>query len=484
MLTAEPLIMLGAILLVAAVLLSKTSARWGVPSLLLFLLLGMAAGSEGLLGVAFADFELSRNVGVYALAFILFDGGLGTAWSDVRRVLGRGVVLASVGTLLSALVLGSLAAIILNLDLLEGMLLGAVIASTDAAAVFSILRSQGVTLHTRLRSLLELESGSNDPMAVFLTVGIITLIQGTGTPLGLAGMFVLQMTVGVVVGWLVARGAVIVINRLNLDVSGLYPAMTIGFVLLIYEGTTWLGGSGFLAVYVAGIVMARQRFLHKESLLQFHDSLAWLMQIAMFVLLGLLVFPSHLVPVIGQSLLVAALLIFVARPAAVLLTMAPFRLPVRELALVSWVGLRGAVPIILATFPVVEGIDGGETIFNVVFFVVLTSVSVQGTTIPVVARRLGLVPDARTDSEPADAVDRPESDLTEVAVMAGAPADGRTIVQLELPPRALILLVRRGDGSFMPTGGTMLLAGDRVVMRAEGEDLVAATRILRGTEDA
>lgn len=474
----EPIILLGAGLLLAAVLLSKTSSKWGVPSLLLFLLLGMAAGSEGLLGIEFGNFELARTVGIYALAFILFEGGLGTSWSDVRPVLGRGIVLATVGTLLSAVVLGSLAAALLRLDLLQGMLLGSIIASTDAAAVFSILRSQGVSLSNRLRSLLELESGSNDPMAVFLTVGFITLIQGSGGPIELVGLFALQMAVGAVAGWLGGRGAVALINRLNLEVTGLYPLITIAFVLMIYEGTTWLHGSGFLAVYVAGIVMAKQRFLHRESVLQFHESLAWLMQIAMFVLLGLLVYPSHLLSVVGPALLVAALLIFLARPVAVLVTMPWFKLPVRQLAYISWVGLRGAVPIVLATFPVVNDVAGAETIFNVVFFVVLTSVAVQGTTLSTAARQLGLAPEADEELATVESEHNNPDHVTEVEVGAGAAADGQRIVDLDLPEDVLFLLIRRGREHIQPTGSTTVHAGDRVVFRGDGDDLATVTRLL------
>jgi potassium/hydrogen antiporter len=439
MLSANPLILLAAVLLLTGVLLSKTSSRLGVPSLLLFLGLGMLAGSEGLLGVEFEDFALAQRYGIIALAFILFSGGAGTAWRDVRTILVPGVALATVAVLLSAIFLGAIAAAILRLPLLEGMLLGSVIASTDAAAVFSILRSRGVAIVPRLRHLLELESGSNDPAAVFLTVGMIAIIeQTTGGAIDLVGLFVVQMGVGLVAGWLLARAAVVLINRLHLEYDGLYPVLTIAFVLLTYEGTAWLGGSGFVATYVAGLTVANAEFLHKRSLLRFHDAVAWLMQISMFVLMGLLVFPSHVVPVAGQALLVAAVLLFVARPVAVLLTLVPFRMPLRDIAFVSWVGLRGATPIILATFPVVAGVSNAETIFNVVFFVVLLSVLVQGTTIPAAAKRLGLaVPLPAMDTYSFDAVITGDQGhgLREVTIGEGAAAVGRSIVSLGLPGR-------------------------------------------------
>lgn len=473
MLSANPLIFLAAVLLIAGVLLSKTSSRLGVPSLLLFLGLGMLAGSEGILRIDFEDFALAQRYGIIALAFILFSGGTGTAWRDIRQVVVPGVALATAGVLLSAVVLGAIAAAILDLQLLQGMLLGSVIASTDAAAVFSILRSRGVAIVPRLRHLLELESGSNDPAAVFLTVGMIALLEGTADGVtDLIWLFVVQMGVGLAAGWLLARGAVALINRVHLEYDGLYPVLSVAFVLLTYEGTAWLGGSGFLATYVAGLTIANAQFLHKRSLLRFHDAVGWLMQISMFVLMGLLVFPSHLIPVAGQGLLVAAVLMLVARPLAVLVTLVPFRVPARDIAFVSWVGLRGATPIILATFPVVSGVPNAETIFNVVFFVVLLSVLAQGTTIPAAARRFGVASALRpAERYTFDAIIAGDEGhrLHELAVTAGAPAVGRSIVSLRLPPGVLLVLLYRDGQATVPQGGTVLEAGDRLLLLAEGE---------------
>lgn len=484
MIDATPFVLLAAALLVAGVLLSKTSSRLGVPSLLLFLGLGMVAGSEGLVGIDFEDFTVAQRYGIIALAFILFSGGAETSWREVRTMLAPAIALATVGVLVSALALGSIAAAILGIDWLEGLLLGSVIASTDAAAVFSILSSRGVAILPRLRRLLELESGSNDPAAVFLTVGVIALIQNAGTSAAdLAGLFVVQMSVGVLAGWLLARGAVLLINRIRLEYDGLYPVLTIAFVLLTYEGTAWLGGSGFLATYVAGLTIANAEFLHKRSLLRFHDGIAWLMQISMFVLMGLLVFPSNLVPVAGQAALVAAVLMFVARPIAVFLTLAPFRMRLPEMTFVSWVGLRGATPIILATFPVVAGIPDAETIFDVVFFVVLLSVLVQGTTIPFAARRLGLsVPIRTADRHGFDAVITGETGhgLRELTVATDSPAAGRSVVGLGLPPGVLLVLIYRGGRVLVPQGGTILEAGDRLLLVADGQPYETARELLVG----
>jgi cell volume regulation protein A len=315
---------------------------------------------------------------------------------------------------------------------------------------------------------------------------MIALIERTaeGVP-DLIWLFVIQMGVGVVAGWLLARGAVALINRVRLEYDGLYPVLTVAFVLLTYEGTAWLGGSGFLATYVAGLTIANAEFLHKRSLLRFHDAVAWLMQISMFVLMGLLVFPSHLFPVAGQALLVAAVLMLVARPLAVLLTLVPFRVPAREIAFVSWVGLRGATPIILATFPVVSGVPNAETIFNVVFFVVLLSVLAQGTTIPAAAQRLdvasALRPAERYTFDAIIAGDEGHG-LQEVMIGEGAPAVGRSIVSLGLPPGVLLVLVYREGEIMVPQGGTILEAGDRVLLLAEGEPYQTARRLLTGGE--
>jgi potassium/hydrogen antiporter len=473
----------GAALVLVGVVASKSSSRFGVPSLLLFLAVGMLAGSDGVANIEFDDFELARSFGIVALGYILFSGGLGTRFADIRPVLAPGIALATVGVVLTAGLLGAAAAVILDLPLEEGLLLGAVIASTDAAAVFSILRSRGVKVNRRLGSMLELESGSNDPAAVFLTVALIAWVtQETTSLVEFAGSFVWEMGFGAVAGYGLARAAVWAINRLHLDYDGLYPVMTFAFVLLVLEGVAFLGGSGFLAVYVAGVTLAHHDYLHKRSLIRFHDAIAWLMQISMFVLLGLLVFPSQLVDVALPALAVAAVLMFVARPLAVLVTLLPFRLPMRQVGFVSWVGLRGATPIILATFPVAAAVPDAERLFNVVFFVVLTSVLVQGTTIPWVARRLG------TAEEPGRAAYQPVTfdtlvaaengpELRQVEVDAAAPAVGRALVELALPQGLLIVLVRREQLSFVPQGSTVIAAGDELVIAAEEAHETAVERL-------
>ncbi|HEX2046946.1 MAG TPA: potassium/proton antiporter [Acidimicrobiales bacterium] len=482
--TSDPgaLMAAAAVLVLLGVVASKVSARLGVPALLLFLLVGMAAGSEGVGGIEFADYALAQSIGVVALAFILFAGGFDTEWSSVRPVVGPSLLLATAGVLVTALISGAFASWILDVSLTTGLLLGAVISSTDAAAVFSVLRSRSVSLRGRLRPLLELESGSNDPMAVFLTVGLLELLTEDGaTVAGLLPLFVAQMALGGVAGVLAGKGAVLAINRVRLEYEGLYPVVMIALVLLTYGVTATLGGSGFLAVYVAGLVLGHERFIHKRSLTRFADGLAWLMQIAMFLVLGLLVFPSDLVPVAGKALLVSLVLIFVARPLAAgpLLLLAGFR--PRETLMVSWVGLRGAVPIVLATFPLVEGLAQAELLFNVVFFIVLTSVLLQGTTIPVVARWLGVdAPLERRRWQLVEAVEAgsAKTDLHEVVVGADTPAAGRQIVDLQLPQGVLVVLVSRGGDFVVPQGSTVLMPGDTVLLLADDGALARARSLI------
>ena len=475
-----------AILVLLGVVASKVSARLGVPALLLFLLVGMAAGSEGVGGIEFEDYEAAQAIGVVALAFILFAGGFDTNWSSARPVVGPSLLLATAGVLVTALVSGAFASWLLGISLTAGLLLGAVISSTDAAAVFSVLRSRSVGLRGRLRPLLELESGSNDPMAVFLTLGFLELLTNDrATVAGLVPLFVAQMAIGGVAGVLAGKGAVLAINKVRLEYEGLYPVVMIALVLLTYGVTARLGGSGFLAVYVAGLVMGHERFVHKRSLTRFADGLAWLMQIAMFLVLGLLVFPSDLVPVAGRALLVSLILIFVARPLAAgpLLLLTGFRL--RETLMVSWVGLRGAVPIVLATFPLVDGLDQADLLFNVVFFIVLTSVLLQGTTIPVVARWLGV--DAPLERRPRQLVDMAETgsamtDLHEVTVAADSAATGRQIVDLQLPQGVLVVLVSREGDFVIPQGSTVLMAGDTVLLLADDGALQVARSMMEAAD--
>ena len=472
--------------LLAAILGSKVATRTGAPVLLLFLALGMLAGSDGVGGFYFDNPWLAQSVGVVALAFILFSGGLNTPWQDVRPVLKQGLALSTLGVTLTALCVGWFAATFLGFSLAEGVLLGAIIASTDAAAVFAVLNSKSVRLQGRLKELLELESGSNDPMAVFLTVGMLQLISNPGqSPLTLIPLFVLQMGLGALIGVAAGRAAVWLINRLRLEYDGLYPVLSLAVVLCTYGGTALVGGNGFLAVYLAGLVMAQQDFVHKRSLVQFHDGLAWLMQIAMFVTLGLQVFPSRLPGVALSGLYVTLFLIFAARPLSVFLALAPTKLSLREKLFISWVGLRGAAPIVLATFPLLAGVAQADTIFHLVFFIVLTSVLLQGTLIIPMAKWLKVYDSTPPRSSPLAYVmqDRTiANDLAEIHVPPGAPAVGRQLVDLHLPHDVLVVLIGRGGDMIVPRGGTVIEAGDAVLVLAPAAAGAQVRRVLGEVE--
>ncbi|NWG15372.1 MAG: potassium/proton antiporter [Chloroflexi bacterium] len=457
-----------ALFLCLGILASKFAARSGIPALLLFLLIGMLAGSDGPGGIYLDNPWLTQTVGVTALVLILYSGGLDTRWNDIRPVLWQGLALSTIGVSLTALAVGLFVSHWLGFSLPEGILLGAIISSTDAAAVLTLLRGRGVNLKARLKPLLELESGSNDPMAVFLTIGIIQLLQTPNLALSdLALFFIRQMALGAALGYVMGRAAVQVINRLRLEYDGLYPVLTLALVFLTYGLTASLGGNGFLAVYLAGLLMGNADFIHRRSLLRFHDGIAWLMQIVMFLTLGLQVFPSELPSIAGAGLLVAAFLMFVARPISVLVALLPARMSWREKLFVAWVGLRGAAPIVLATFPLLAGVGSADMIFNLVFFIVLTSVLLQGVSIIPAARLLRVQSSESSARSPLAYMmdDGPMArEMIEITIPEQSAAVGKSIIDLRLPPDTLIVLLGRQDEMIVPGGSTLIEAGDTVLL--------------------
>jgi cell volume regulation protein A len=472
----ELAMLIGAGLVLLSIVATRTSSRFGVPALMLFLGIGMLAGSDGPGGIYFDDYGLAQTVGVVALIYILFSGGLDTDWPAIRPVLTQGLVLANVGVLLSALLLGGFAMLVVGLDWPTALLLGAVVSSTDAAAVFSVMRERGVNLKHNLEPLIELESGSNDPIAVFLTLGLIGLITTPGSSLlGLVPSFVLQMGLGAGGGWMYGQLMVLAVNRLRLQQEGLYVVLTLAMTLLTYAGTTLAGGNGFLAVYLAGIIVGNRNLVHKASILRFHDGVAWLMQIAMFLTLGLLAYPSQLLPVAPMGILVALFLVFVARPLSVFGALVWFRRSLPEMLMVAWAGLRGAVPIVLATFPLLAGVPGAATIFNVVFFAVLVSVLLQGVSISWVARRLGVnAPETRSqDAHTFVPEVRMSSRIMEATVPPGSPLVGRSLLDLGLPRGVLVVQVQRDDTPIVPSGSTVLQAEDHLLVLATPDALPA-----------
>lgn len=468
MFRVDGLILAGAVLILFAVASSKFSARLGLPVLVVFIGLGMLAGSEGIGGIAFENYPLAHGVGTIALVLILFDGGLRTSVPALRLAWKPALTLATAGVLITALITGFAATWILGVPLLHGMLLGSIVGSTDAAAVFSVLRSKGVRLSERLAATLEVESGSNDPMAVFLTVGLLAVLLGDLDPgLGLARLFLLQMSVGAVAGVVAGKLGVAANNRINLDAAGLYPVLTGSFGFLAFGLAAALGGSGFLAVYIAGIVLGNSRIIFQRGIFLFTDGMAWLAQILMFTMLGLLSFPSRVLEVAPAGLLIAGVLILVARPLAVVALLPFFRYSARETTLVSWVGLRGAVPIILATFPLLAGLPEGQLFFNVVFFVVLVSAVTQGWTLPWFAARLGLQRPAEPESPVTleiTSLRHVDSDIVDYLVEAGSKAVGHRIRELSLPDGAVVAMLVRAQEVIPPRGSTRLSPGDHAIL--------------------
>jgi cell volume regulation protein A len=484
----ELYLLVAGVLLLASIVGSKASGRLGVPSLLLFLGVGMLAGSDGPGGIQFTNYALAQSIGTLALALILFRGGLGTSWREIRPVLGSGISLGTLGVLVSAGVMAAFVHFVFQFSWLQALLLGAVVSSTDASAVFTVMKERKLGLHGKITPLLELESGGNDPMAVFLTLGLTGLIVHPGLPWwSIVPLFFKQMLLGGVIGYVLGRASLWAINRLSLQFEGLYSVMTIALALVVFGAAGAIGGSGFLAVYIAGLILGNADFIHKRSLTEFHDGFSWLMQIGMFLTLGLLVNPHELLPTAGLALACALVLVFVARPLSVYLGLAASDLPFNDRSMVAWVGLRGAVPIVLATFPLLAGVPGAKLLFNVVFFIVVTSVLLQGTTLSLVARLLGVKEDlpevtAYPVSYLPTGYDR--NKMVEVEVGSGCRADGRRIVDLHLPTQALIILIHRAGQFLIPSGGTQLVCGDGVLVLADGDDLRQVRQILGQNEGA
>lgn len=458
-----------------AILATRLSSRLGVPALLLFLATGMLAGSDGPGGIWFDDPGLTWSFGVVALSLLLFSAGLDTEARVVRPVLAPGLVLASVGVAASAGLTAAFYTLAFDRPIGEGVLLGAIVSSTDAAAVFGILRTTGIRLRGRIQPLLEMESGSNDPVAIYLTLAATAALAGPSPAIGsvVLGMAA-QMAIGLVVGIAGGRALAWSINRLRVGQEGLYPVFATALSFVVFGGTALAHGSAFVAVYVAGIVAGSGPLIHRRAIVRFHDAVAWLAQISMFVLLGLLVFPSRLPAVAGEGLAIAAFLLFVARPLSVLVSLTPFGFPLREQAMVAWVGLRGAVPIVLAAWPRVMGIEGSERIFDIVFFVVVVSVLVQGVTLPRVARWLGVAEPSERPEQAIAAASGEARGAKAVRLLVGSQADGRSLIDVGLPPGALVALVEHDGEQIVPQGGTLLHEGDHalVIIQAGQEDAV------------
>lgn len=461
------------VLLAVSVGLSRASARLGLPIVLLFLVVGVLAGSEGLGRIAFEDYQFAYRVGTVALVFILFDGGLNTSFASARPVLGPSVLLATVGVLCVAALVG-VAAHLLGVSWPLSMLLGAIVSSTDAAAVFAMLNASGTRLRKRVGLTLEVESGLNDPMAVILTSVLTAALVGTRTSVfAIGGHVLVQMVVGAIMGYVVARAGRWLVLRIRLPAAGLYPAFTLAIACLSYGVATLLDGSGFLAVYVTGMTLGSGALPHAVGIRRVHVALGWLSQVVMFLLLGLLVSPSRLMNVAPMGLALALFLALVARPAVVMLGLKPFKYTLRESAFVGWVGLRGAVPIVLATIPVMAGAPSSRELFDVVFFIVVVGAFVPGATVTRMARWLGVeshAPPPPSALVEVDALTPQGDELRAYFVSSDLAVCGATLAEIPFPSGAAVSMLERAGSLIAPSGSTRLEPGDYVYVIAPMED--------------
>lgn len=473
-LTIENIVLVGSILLFVSIIVGKTSYKFGVPTLLLFLAIGILAGSDGIVGIHFDNPKIAQFIGIVSLNFILFSGGLDTNWTSVKPILREGLVLSTFGVLLTALSLGTFVWFITDFTIYESMLLGSIVSSTDAAAVFSILRSKSLALKYNLRPTLELESGSNDPMAYVLTIAFLTLVvnqeQGISS---IFHLFLQQMIMGGIAGFAFGRLSKVIINNIKLDFEGLYPVLVISLMFITFSATDFVGGNGFLAIYICAVYLGNQDLIHKKTILKMFDGLAWLMQIVLFLTLGLLVFPSQIIPYFGIGIFISLFLIFIARPVSVFLSLMFFKMKLQKRFYISWVGLRGAVPIVFATYPLLAGIDKANMIFNIVFFISVTSVLIQGTTLSIVAKWLFVaLPEKAKKITEIDKIslELPQSLLQEFEIPPHFYAVNKRIVDLHFPKSAFIVMIKRNGKYIRPGGSTELHAKDVLMILADNQE--------------
>lgn len=476
---AENILLIGSVLIFVSILVSKASYRFGVPTLLLFLLVGMLFGSDGL-GLQFENAGQAQFIGMMALSIILFSGGMDTKVQEIRPVMAQGVLLSTVGVLVTTGLTGLFIFYIswwsgldIYMSLTVSMLLAATMSSTDSASVFNILRSQRMNLKHNLRPMLELESGSNDPMAYMLTIVLIQLAGSAEASVGvILKDFAVQFVFGGLIGYGMGKLAVWILNRIDLKNASLYPILLLTLVFFTFTVTDLVRGNGYLAVYLAGIVVGNVRVVNRRDILRFFDGLTWLFQIVMFLTLGLLVNPHEMLDVAPVALLIGLFMIVVARPASVFLCLLPFKnLSGRARLFVSWVGLRGAVPIIFATYPVVANVEGAQQIFNIVFFITLLSLGLQATTIPWLAKRLHLdLPEEKQGNDfGVELPDEIDSSLHDVVVTAAMLEHGDRLADMKLPVGTLVMIVKRGDEFIVPNGSLHLHPGDKLLVISDNQ---------------
>lgn len=479
--STESFLLVGSIIIFTSIFVSKAGSRFGVPTLLLFLLVGMAFGSDGL-GIQFNNMESAQAIGIIALSIILFSGGMDTSFKEIKPILLPGILLSTIGVLLTAIITGTFIYFIsgsaifsISLSFPLSILLASTMSSTDSASVFNVLRSQKMGIKNNLRPMLELESGSNDPVAYMLTIAMIGAVNsGQGISVwDIIIKFIIQLSVGALGGFLLGKLAIWVVNKIKLQNTSLYPILVLCFIFFTYSLTDLFHGNGYLAVYIAGILVGNHRLVKKMETTTFLDGMTWLFQIIMFLMLGLLVNPHEMIEIAPFALLIAIFMILVARPVTVFLTLLPFRkISARSKCFISWVGLRGAVPILFATYPVIAKVDNSNLFFNTVFFITLLSLIIQGTTIPKMAKLLKLT-DKLEKSGNDFGITFPEetdSKLWDVEVTQEMLAFGNTLSEMKLPKGTLVIMIKREDKYIIPDGKTEIKETDKLLLTSQQKE--------------
>ncbi len=459
----ELMIICGLVLLIC-ITSSKVLYKFGVPMLLIFIILGMLFGSDGVVGIYFDNYKLTRELCSFGLVFIMFYGGFGTNWKEARVVARESILMSTFGVIITSGLTGLFCYFVLKTSLLEGMLIGSIVGSTDAASVFSILRSQKLNLKGEIASILEVESGSNDPIAYMLTLIVLTLMNNGGIS-SIVPIVISQITFGLLIGVILSKITVYIMRNANFEVDGFYTIFITAIAILSYALSEWVGGNGYLSVYIAGIIIGNSKIPHKRSLVHFFDGLSWIMQIMLFFVLGLLAFPSELPSVIGSSILISVFMILIARPIATFGVLSWFKIPFEQQLFISWVGLRGAASIVFAIYAITSGIPLENDIFHIIFFIALLSVAIQGTLIPKVARKLDLVDDTKTVLKTfTDYQEDRSTTLIEYNVDSDNNWKDKTIMEADIPEEILIVMIKRDNEIIVPKGSTLIKQGDILVL--------------------
>ena len=463
------LMIISGLVLIICITSTKVLYKFGVPMLLIFIVLGMLFGSDGIVGIYFDNYELTSILSSLGLVFIMFYGGFGTNWKMAKPVALPSVLMSSLGVIITAGLTGLFCNLVIKTTLLEGLLIGAIVASTDAASVFAVLRAQKLNLKGSLASLLEVESGSNDPIAYMITIIILTMMKSSGD-ISVSTMFpiiIKQIAFGLIIGVLLAKSTVYILKRSNFEVDGFYTIFVTAIAILSYSLSESLGGNGYLSVYIAGIIIGNNKIPRKKSMFHFFDGVSWIMQIALFFILGLLSFPSKLPYVTGTAVSISLFMILIARPLATFIILSPFKFTVKEKIFISWVGLRGAASVVFAIFAVTYGVNIENDIFHIIFFIALFSVAIQGTLIPKVASLLDLVDDEEEGSVLktfTDYTGEINTDLLEVSITKDNQWVDKTIMDSNIPEEILIVMIKRDNKILVPKGSTVIRDGDTLVL--------------------